>query len=80
MPANPVAWLVSCGRFEAIDLSRRDKRFVTVDEAGEDVATMADDAPGWEQRWDERQAIEDDRLRLIFTCCHPSLAEEARIA
>ena len=41
---------------------------------------MADDAPGWEQRWDEREAIEDDRLRLVFTCCHPSLAEEARIA
>ncbi len=41
---------------------------------------MADEAPGWEQRWDEREAIEDDRLRLVFTCCHPSLSEEARIA
>ena len=41
---------------------------------------MADDSPGWEQRWDEREAIEDDRLRLVFTCCHPSLSEEARIA
>ena len=80
VPANPVAWLVSSGRFKAIDRIRRDKKFVASDEVGEPVEAMADDAPGWEQRWDERQAIEDDRLRLVFTCCHPSLAEEARIA
>ncbi|MEO6896944.1 MAG: DUF6596 domain-containing protein [Caldimonas sp.] len=80
-PVNPVAWLVSTGRFKAIDRIRRDGRFVALDEeASERVEAMADDAAGWEQRWDEREAIEDDRLRLVFTCCHPSLAEEARIA
>ena len=80
VPANPVAWLVSAGRFKAIDRIRRDKRFVAWDEAAEQAEAVADDAPGWEQLADERDAIEDDRLRLVFTCCHPSLAEEARIA
>jgi RNA polymerase sigma-70 factor, ECF subfamily len=79
-PANPVAWLVSAGRFRAIDRLRRDKRFVAIDDAGEQAEAVADPAPGWEERWDDRDAIEDDRLRLVFTCCHPSLAEEARIA
>lgn len=80
VPANPVAWLISTGRFKAIDRMRRDKRFVAWDEAAEQAAAVADDGPDWEQRWDERAAIEDDRLRLVFTCCHPSLSEEARIA
>jgi RNA polymerase sigma-70 factor, ECF subfamily len=80
VPSNPVAWLISAGRFKAIDRRRRDRRFVSAEDTSEEVETVADDAPGWEQRWDEREAIEDDRLRLVFTCCHPSLAEEARIA
>ena len=80
VPANPVAWLVSAGRFKAIDRIRRDRRFVGWEEAAEQVEAVADGAPGWEQLIDERHAIEDDRLRLVFTCCHPSLAEEARIA
>ncbi len=80
VPDNPVAWLVSAGRFNAIDRIRRDRRFVSSEEATEQIETVADDAPGWEQRWDDREAIEDDRLRLVFTCCHPSLAEDARIA
>jgi RNA polymerase sigma-70 factor (ECF subfamily) len=75
-----VAWLVSTGRFKAIDRIRRERRFVALDEAAAQAEGVADEAPGWEQRWDEREAIEDDRLRLVFTCCHPSLAEEARIA
>jgi RNA polymerase sigma-70 factor, ECF subfamily len=79
-PDNPVAWLVSAGRFKAIDRIRRDRRFVSAEDVAEQVETVADAAPGWEQRWDERETIEDDRLRLVFTCCHPSLAEEARIA
>ena len=84
VPANPVAWLVSAGRFKAIDRIRRQSRFVSVD-AAPDVAEAAAAVPdhqakGWEQQWDARHDIEDDRLRLIFTCCHPSLAEEARIA
>ena len=80
VPDNPVAWLVSTGRFKAIDRIRRDRRFVSSEDAAEQVETVADDAPGWEQRWDEREMIVDDRLRLVFTCCHPSLAEDARIA
>jgi RNA polymerase sigma-70 factor (ECF subfamily) len=80
VPSNPVAWLISAGRFKAIDRIRRDRRFVSSEDASEDVEAVADKAPGWEQRWDEREAIEDDRLRLVFTCCHPSLAEEACIA
>ena len=80
VPANPVAWLVSTARFKAIDRIRRERRFVASDEGAELVEAVADESPGWEQRFDEREAIEDDRLRLIFTCCHPSLAEEARIA
>ncbi len=80
VPANPVAWLVSTGRFKAIDRIRRDRRFVGWHEAGQQAESVADEAPGWEQRVDERHAIEDDRLRLVFTCCHPSLSESARIA
>ena len=80
VPANPVAWLVSTGRFKAIDRIRRDQRFVAWEEAAEQAEAVADTTPDWEQLIDERDAIEDDRLRLIFTCCHPSLAEEARIA
>ena len=84
VPANPVAWLVSAGRFKAIDKIRRQSRVVSWDAAPELAETAAavpdEQAPSWEQQWDARQDIEDDRLRLIFTCCHPSLAEEARIA
>ena len=76
IPANPVPWLVSAGRFKAIDGIRRQRRMVGWDEAGEAAENAADDAANW----DERETIEDDRLRLVFTCCHPSLAEEARIA
>jgi RNA polymerase sigma-70 factor (ECF subfamily) len=80
VPANPAAWLVSAGRFRAIDRIRRERRFVAFDDAAEQVEAAVDRAPGWEERWDARDAIEDDRLRLVFTCCHPSLSEEARIA
>ncbi len=76
MPANPVPWLVSAGRYKAIDGIRRQRRMVGWDEAGDAAEHAADDSANW----DEREPIEDDRLRLVFTCCHPSLAEEARIA
>ena len=76
IPANPVPWLVSTGRFKAIDAIRRQRRMVGWDEAGEAAEHAADASANW----DEREPIEDDRLRLIFTCCHPSLAEETRIA
>ena len=76
VPANPVAWLVSVGRFKAIDRLRRDARFASMDDHTDMIAEIPDPTPGR----DEQETIEDDRLRLIFTCCHPSLSEEARIA
>ncbi len=77
VPANPSAWLVSAGRFKAIDAIRRNARFTRFDDLGEGAEErFADPAP----RWDEREPIEDDRLRLVFTCCHPALAAEAQVA
>jgi RNA polymerase sigma-70 factor (ECF subfamily) len=76
VPANPTAWLISVGRFKAIDRLRREARFTSIDDHADAVGQVPDPAPGQ----DEQETIEDDRLRLIFTCCHPSLSEEARIA
>jgi RNA polymerase sigma-70 factor (ECF subfamily) len=76
LPANRRAWLVSAGRFNAIDGIRRQARFDALDEHAERVESIADVAPDWTARED----IEDDRLRLIFTCCHPALAPEAQVA
>jgi RNA polymerase sigma-70 factor, ECF subfamily len=76
VPANPVPWLVSAGRFKAIDAIRRDRRFTAWDDAAEQAEAVPDEAPAW----DESGEIEDDRLRLIFTCCHPALAESAQVA
>ncbi|MEO7151603.1 MAG: DUF6596 domain-containing protein [Burkholderiaceae bacterium] len=76
MPANPVSWLISAGRYKAIDGIRRQRRMVGWEEAGDAAEQAADGAANW----DDAETIEDDRLRLVFTCCHPSLAEEARIA
>ena len=74
VPANPLSWLVSAGRFKAIDARRRDRRLAGWDDVAAEVeAVAAGPAP-------ETESVEDDRLRLVFTCCHPSLAEEARIA
>jgi RNA polymerase sigma-70 factor (ECF subfamily) len=75
MPANPRAWLVSAGRFKGIDAMRRQARFdasydTVADLTGQDTndpARLAD-------------AVEDDRLRLIFTCCHPALAQDTQVA
>jgi len=75
VPQNPCAWLVSTGRFKAIDQLRRKARF---DISYEDVAERLEAELVAEEP--DAQAIEDDRLRLIFTCCHPSLAPEARLA
>ncbi|WP_353471840.1 RNA polymerase sigma factor [Salipiger sp. H15] len=76
VPGNPVAWLVSAGRFRAIDALRRDRRMTPWSEAAEAAAEIPDGAMPPE----DREAVEDDRLRLIFTCCHPSLSEEAAVA
>jgi RNA polymerase sigma-70 factor (ECF subfamily) len=76
MPANPRAWLVSTGRFKAIDAIRRRTRFDAslailaqqIDNDTEDYTDL------------DREDVEDDRLRLIFTCCHPALPPDARVA
>ena len=77
LPSNPRAWLVSAGRFKAIDAMRRRARFdASLAELAERLD--ADSADAATERDDE--GIEDDRLRLIFTCCHPALPSEARMA
>ena len=75
-PANPRAWLVSTGRFKAIDAIRRRARF---DASQTELADrLAAEATDTEPR--EPGEIEDDRLRLIFTCCHPALPADAQVA
>ena len=76
VPANPRAWLVSAGRFKAIDALRRRARFDALDEtkAADELAVTDTDA------WADAESVEDDRLRLIFTCCHPALASDAQVA
>jgi RNA polymerase sigma-70 factor (ECF subfamily) len=76
VPANPRAWLVSAGRFKAIDAIRRRARFETLDDNEELVDALAtEDAPAG-----EGDSVADDHLRLIFTCCHPALAADAQVA
>jgi RNA polymerase sigma-70 factor (ECF subfamily) len=76
VPANPRAWLVSAGRFKAIDAMRRRKRFDALDELGDEVDIAVVDTAAWA----DSESVEDDRLRLIFTCCHPALASDAQVA
>jgi len=76
VPERPFAWLVSAGRFKAIDSIRRHARF----DSWEDVAEIADAMPDQATAWDESDFAQDDRLRLIFTCCHPALAPDAQVA
>lgn len=76
IPDNPRAWLVSTGRFKAIDAIRRAARFDAAQAAhAQQLETMAL-PPGDE----DDASVDDDRLRLIFTCCHPALPPDARIA
>ncbi|MFN0299459.1 MAG: RNA polymerase sigma factor [Burkholderiales bacterium] len=74
IPANPRAWLVSAGRFKAIDHIRRQARFSTLDDDAEQIASPEDPA-----HWGNEE-VEDDRLRLMFTCCHPALPPDAQVA
>lgn len=75
IPEQPRAWLVSTGRFKAIDNLRRRARF---DEAQQDVAQRLENVAV--QNADRAgQDVEDDRLRLIFTCCHPAIAPQVQI-
>lgn len=71
VPDNPRAWLVSAGRFKAIDNLRRQRRFQPLD----DQVELPD-----ENAAEQDELLEDDRLRLIFTCCHPALASDAQVA
>lgn len=74
IPANPRTWLVSAGRFKGIDFIRRHSRFEPLPEDVEEQleVDISDELDG--------DGIEDDRLRLIFTCCHPALPSEAQVA
>src|SRR3954467_4384530 len=76
VPVNPRAWLVSAGRFKAIDTLRRRARFDA------SLSGLAEQLTEKQEQTEhiEGQAIEDDRLRLIFTCCHPALSPEAQVA
>jgi RNA polymerase sigma-70 factor (ECF subfamily) len=76
VPSNPRAWLVSAGRFKGIDTLRRRARFDPLDESV-DQADLAVEDP---DAWADPESVEDDRLRLIFTCCHPALAADAQVA
>jgi RNA polymerase sigma-70 factor (ECF subfamily) len=76
MPNNPRAWLISTGRFKAIDAIRRRSRFEALPEdVDRRLAADSDDPTAWSDA-----SIKDDRLRLIFTCCHPALSPDAQVA
>src|SRR6476620_11723180 len=74
IPANPRTWLVSTGRFKAIDRLRKSARFESVDSS---TVERFETTETFEQ---DNEEVEDDRLRLIFTCCHPALSPDAQIA
>lgn len=74
IPANPRSWLISTGRFKAIDRARRMARFDSIDASFVDALADAR-IPDYDE-----EGVDDDRLRLIFTCCHPALNPDAQIA
>ncbi|MFN8471010.1 MAG: RNA polymerase sigma factor [Anaerolineae bacterium] len=74
VPANPRTWLISVGRFKAIDRLRRGVRFDSA------LATLGEQLDQETEPTLDEDTLEDDRLRLIFTCCHPALSPDARIA
>ena len=75
IPANPTAWLISAGRFKAIDSLRRTRNESALDDSHDSIPSKEDSA-----HWGEHDAIEDERLRLIFTCCHPAISPDAQVA
>jgi RNA polymerase sigma-70 factor, ECF subfamily len=77
VPGNPRSWLISTARFKAVDTLRRRARF---DASQDELVRYLEEQWSSAERSDEEDSLEDDRLRLIFTCCHPSLAPEAHIA
>jgi len=77
VPKNPRAWLVSTGRFKAIDGMRRRARFdASLTELTKHIESTTSDA----EEWDGDETVGDDRLRLVFTCCHPALQLDAQVA
>lgn len=74
IPGNPRTWLISTGRFKAIDRLRKTEKFESAD--GE----ILDRLLATEMHEQSEEGVEDDRLRLIFTCCHPALSPDAQIA
>ncbi len=77
LPQNPVAWLVSAGRFKSIDKQRRDQRFEHLEDRPDVAESLTDGSAALDER---EELLEDDRLRLVFTCCHPALAPDAQVA
>jgi RNA polymerase sigma-70 factor, ECF subfamily len=78
IPANPRAWLVSTGRFKAIDgIRRRTRQDASLDELAKQLESAT---AGLDEEQQEDEHLDDDRLRLIFTCCHPALPPEAQVA
>ena len=75
VPANARAWLVSTGRFKAIDGLRRRARFDSLDDLAEHAENIPDESAA-----PDGEGIADDRLRLMFTCCHPALSPDAQVA
>lgn len=76
IPGNPRAWLVSAGRYRAIDQLRRQARFTAPADSFLETLVNMDDDPAQQ----DEESIADDQLRLIFTCCHPALSPQARCA
>ncbi len=74
IPANPRSWLISTGRFKAIDRLRKTAKFESADTSALDRLEAESEMPEYDD------GVEDDRLRLIFTCCHPALSPDAQIA
>ena len=77
MPANPRGWLVSAGRFKAIDRLRRRARF---DAMLAELAARLDEQAASDPAEQDDHLLEDDRLRLVLTCCHPALPPDAQVA
>jgi RNA polymerase sigma-70 factor (ECF subfamily) len=77
IPQNPASWLVSAGRFKSIDKQRREKRFDHLEDRPDVSESLADETAKPD---DIPELLEDDQLRLVFTCCHPALAPDAQVA
>jgi RNA polymerase sigma-70 factor (ECF subfamily) len=77
IPQNPASWLVSAGRFKSIDKQRREKRFDHLEDRPDVSESLADESARTD---DLPELLEDDQLRLVFTCCHPALAPDAQVA